>query len=635
MSAGATKPEPQDSAPAEPGLGPDDIGRIMERLGEGAILVDLATRAVLKANEPFYKLSRFEPADLPALELARLHDLGDLELILQAARQPEKSGQIMPGMTISGRDGALFAADVRVTAFAQGESALVLLTYHAPASENETDQEGDPAAPAPSDAPPLLHTFTQQLASVRERDDLCRVLVEASAALMGSENMLLVAQRGSQPGIETIASYGLSAAAQDAATRWLSQMVTSGLLSPEKTRVIEALVSEEGLRTEKGFLPESETSALVIFPLESDGGLLGAWALGYPDAGAARACDLDLGRTLAAHIAGTVAGVILLERTRREKSHHEVLNRIISWLRGPLDLDEILDSLCAELCKTLEADRCMILVAEGKGDDAGSRLRVEAEHHPPDQSPLKPKGAIPFGSTSLGTAILFSQAPLDVEDLTLRADLTEEGEESAKQFGLRGFIMAKIVSRQEFIGLVAVGRSEQPVRWTAEEVDLVGAVADHAAVTMETGRLVTASQDRAKQIERERREWERTFDAIPDMLSIHDGYGRMLRANLAMQVRLGGDPREFQGKTCTEILEVVMGRSSGCPHEEAQKLRRAVVREIQGELGVFALTAIPCFDASGKCLYIIHDCKEITEEKQIREQLLQTEKMAAVGNLVS
>lgn len=635
MSVGGTDPEPQDSAQKEVGLGPDDIGRIMERLGEGAILVDLATRTILKANEQFYKLSRFEPADLPNLGLVRLHDLDDLERILQNARQPEKSGEVMPGMTVSGRDGALFAADVRVTSFAHGESALVLMTYHPPAHEKAAGQDSATAAPTPSTSPPLLSAFTQQLASVRERDALCRVIVEASSALMASEQVILVTQRGSQPGTETIASFGMSAEAQDAAARWLGQMVTSGLLSPEKTRVIEALTNEEGLRTEKGCLPDSTTRAMVIFPLESDGRLLGAWALGYPEAGGVRTCDLDLGRTLAAHIAGTVAGVLLLERTRREKSHHEVLNRIISWLRGPLDLNEILHSLCAELCKTLEADRCMLLVAEGRGEDAGSRVRVEAEHHLPDQLPLKPKGTIPFGSTSLGSAVLYSKEPLAVEDLTLRADLTEDGEESVMRFDLRGFIMAKIVSRQEFIGLVAVGRSEHSVQWTTEEVDLVRAVADHAAVTMETGRLAIASQERATQIERERREWERTFDAIPDMLSIHDGYGRMLRANLAMQVRLGGDPRSYQGKTCAEILEVVMGQSSGCPHEEAQKLRRAVVREIQGEKGVFALTAIPCFDASGKCLYIIHNCKEITEEKQIREQLLQTEKMAAVGNLVS
>jgi two-component system NtrC family sensor kinase len=160
-------------------------------------------------------------------------------------------------------------------------------------------------------------------------------------------------------------------------------------------------------------------------------------------------------------------------------------------------------------------------------------------------------------------------------------------------------------------------------------------VADHVAVTMATGRLARASQERAEQIERERREWERTFDAIPEMISIHDGYGRLLRANLALQVRLGGDPRLFVGRECGEILEAVMGRSGDCPHEAATRDRRPIACEVEGDRGVFALTAIPCFDAAGKCLYIIHACKEITEEKKIREQLLQNEKMAAVGKLVS
>ncbi len=636
MSAGAAAPGPHGAGHQEGGLGPDDIARIMERLGEGAILVDLLSRAVLKANEQFYRMSRFTAEDLSKISLARLHDLADLERILQNAHDPVRSGEILKDMTVSGRDGALFAADVRVTSFAHGESALVLLTYHAPSREEAPEKTARDAGATPQPATPAsLPAFTQRLASVRERDDLCRVLVEASSALMGAEAILLIVQRGSQPGTETIASSGFPPPAEEAAGRWLAQQVTSGLLSPERPRVIESLASEEGIRTVNGALPDSKIRALVIFPLESDGRLLGAWALGYPEAGRARTCDLHLGRTLAAHVAGTAAGVLVLERTRREKSHHEVLNRIISWLRGPLDLNGILASLCAELSRALEADRCIILVAEGGGEEAGAKLRVEAEFCGSERPPLKPKGSIAFGASSLGSAVLYSKEPLAVEDVTMRADLTEDGGETIRRFDLRGFIMAKIVSRQEVIGLVAVGRSAQPRPWTAEEVDLVRAVADHAAITMETGRLAQASQERAAQIERERREWERTFDAIPDMLSIHDGYGRMLRANLALQVRLGGDPRRFAGRTCTEILEIVMGQSSGCPHEEAQRSRRAIVREVQGELGVFSLTAIPCFDASGKCLYIIHVAKEITEEKQIREQLLQTEKMAAVGNLVS
>src|SRR5207245_2437204 len=45
--------------------------------------------------------------------------------------------------------------------------------------------------------------------------------------------------------------------------------------------------------------------------------------------------------------------------------------------------------------------------------------------------------------------------------------------------------------------------------------------------------------------------------------------------------------------------------------------------------------ASPWFEEDGECGYISHVCREVTEEKQIREQLLQNEKMAAVGSLVS
>ncbi|PYS93021.1 MAG: hypothetical protein DMF50_13925, partial [Acidobacteria bacterium] len=153
-------------------------------------------------------------------------------------------------------------------------------------------------------------------------------------------------------------------------------------------------------------------------------------------------------------------------------------------------------------------------------------------------------------------------------------------------------------------------------------------LADRLAVALENAALVA-------QIERERKEWERTFDAIPEMLSIHDGYGRMLRANRSLQTRLGGDIRPFLGRECGDLLGTIVGRETGCPHAEALKERRPLASEIQGGKGIFALTAIPCFDEAGRCLYIIHVAREITEEKQMREQLLQNEKMAAVGSLVS
>ncbi|MFQ5876427.1 MAG: ATP-binding protein [Acidobacteriota bacterium] len=631
MTTSAAGERPDRAPDSHLDISIDDLGRIMDRLGEGAILVNLTTRLVLEANDEFFRLSGFGAADIGTLDLLRLHGLEDLERILACARRPDGSGTVLPAVSCSRKDGSLFPADLRVMSLSEGEGALVLLTYREPCPTAD-----DPSGAARAGERPALTTFTRELAGVRERDVLGRVVNEASRALMATPRVLLLAQRGVNQGAEVLASSGCPAPLVQAIRDWLGSSIDSGLLSANRPRLIGDTGREEGLGAAREWLEGAGIRAMVVFPLEGEDRVLGAWVLGYGDERSARACDLELGQSFAAHLSGTVAGVLLLERTLREKGHHEVLNRIVSWLRGPLDMEGILRSLSVELCRTLGADRCVIFTAEEGDGDPGAVLRVEVEHRADGLAPLKPRGSIPFSSTALGTAVLFSREPLNVPDFGLRPDLSEDpASPAAAPFGLRSFIMAKIVSRQEFIGLVAVGLSSGVRQWSAEEVDLVRAVADHAAVTMETGRLARASKERADQIERERREWERTFDAIPDMVSIHDGYGRLLRANLAMQDRLGGDPRAYVGRECGDILETVMGRSSGCPHEEATRARRAIAREVQGERGVFALTAIPCFDAAGQCLYIIHVCKEITEEKQIREQLLQTEKMAAVGNLVS
>ncbi|HEU4402581.1 MAG TPA: GAF domain-containing protein, partial [Candidatus Polarisedimenticolia bacterium] len=937
MSSGASGRKESTLKDIKLRIAAGEIGRIIDRMGEGALLVDLSTRAVLRANEAFRRLAGFDPADLVALDLASLHDLKDLEWILQCASRPDGAGSVLRQVACLGRDRQPFTSDLKVVGIAEEGGTLALLTYDAPSAERGA---GADAAAASAGRALLrsatdLASLTRALASARDREDLSRVLIEASAGLMGCERVLLLARRAAPPGTEILLSSGLEGEVVAAAHRWLDELLASVLLAPERPLVLEHRVGAGAPGGGCEDLARAGVGAVIVFPLESEGRVAGAWVLGYRDLSAARERDLVPGQAFAAHLSGTLAGVLLLERTRKEKSHQEVLNRIVSNLRGPFEMESFLDALTGELCAALDADRCLILVAARSDNDPGT-VRVDFEHHRGEQVSLKTLGPIPFANTSLGQAVLFSKEPLVTDDLKLRPDLTEHHEALVEKLDLRGLVMAKIMSRQGFTGLVAVATSGKPRSWTEEEIALVRAVADHVSVTIETGRLIRANEDRARQlklltevqqsvgrlrdvgallqeavealcrsfgyrqariatvpaegegthgatlteqaragveetaatgalragrgaeaggedlvhkaartgrtevagddealfddsgalqaseiaipllqadtllgvlgvrsdrpgafgekargvletfadhlvmaiqnarlyeaerrrsrrmeilgalhsddgpiggpadmvrraarsiteaypevsvritgveaagvdeivsgpaetlpgatsssgaagagvptarltlpirkgerelgllhlrhrsaaafdegerrtfelladrlavalenaalfaqIERERREWERTFDAIPDMLSIHDGYGRLLRANLALQVRLGGDPRPYLGKECRELLETVAGPTAACPHFEALQSRRPLAREIQGERGAFSLMAIPCFDQAGNCLYIIHVAREISEEKQIREQLLQNEKMAAVGSLVS
>ncbi len=55
-------------------------------------------------------------------------------------------------------------------------------------------------------------------------------------------------------------------------------------------------------------------------------------------------------------------------------------------------------------------------------------------------------------------------------------------------------------------------------------------------------------------------DWERTFDAVPDLIAILDNDHRLVRVNRAMAQALGMEPQELMGKFCYEWMH-----HSTCP----------------------------------------------------------------------
>ncbi len=62
--------------------------------------------------------------------------------------------------------------------------------------------------------------------------------------------------------------------------------------------------------------------------------------------------------------------------------------------------------------------------------------------------------------------------------------------------------------------------------------------------------------------------WEHTFDAVPDLISIIDGNYRIVRANKSMAARLGVTPEECIGLTCYHVVHGTDEPPSFCPHRQ-------------------------------------------------------------------
>jgi PAS domain S-box-containing protein len=120
-------------------------------------------------------------------------------------------------------------------------------------------------------------------------------------------------------------------------------------------------------------------------------------------------------------------------------------------------------------------------------------------------------------------------------------------------------------------------------------------------------------------------EWERTFDSVPDLISIIDCDYRIVRVNKSMSDRLGIPVRDIIGHTCYEVVHHSVQPPRSCPHQLLMADGKEHVQEIHEDTlnGDFLVTASPLRDAAGKvngCVHVLHD---ITGPKRAERALQQ------------
>jgi len=134
---------------------------------------------------------------------------------------------------------------------------------------------------------------------------------------------------------------------------------------------------------------------------------------------------------------------------------------------------------------------------------------------------------------------------------------------------------------------------------------------------------ITERKRSESELLRAKKEWEKTFDSVPDLIAILDGSHRVVRVNRAMAERLNMKPEQCVGVKCHEAIHCHPSPIGACPHSKSIVDGREHVEEVHEPRlgGVFLVSTTPMYDDSRKLLGCVHIARDITERKKAEEAL--------------
>ncbi|HEX9611400.1 MAG TPA: ATP-binding protein [Gemmatimonadales bacterium] len=311
------------------------------------------------------------------------------------------------------------------------------------------------------------------------------------------------------------------------------------------------------------------------------------------------------------------------ERERRRAT--EELNRRLSELFSlqelsyvlseSLELDRIVDQVVRYAVRFLDAGGALLALA---GDAPGDPLRVVAAEG--TLAPVKGR-AIPADDPGLvarstGGAHLELVRNSGGDPTPLMSDV-QAAAAAAVPLRAHGAMLGTLVIADPGAGVFA-----------SEDIRLLSTLATHAAVVIANARFF-------EMVRRAKEQWETAFDALSEGIAVVDDQGRVRRANRSLAELLAAPLPSVVG---THLCHAILGESHALMEllDAARRGARppALVAHSErlGRTVRVNAARIPSATPEQSVVVLVED---VTDQQEMETQLIQSEKLAAVGQLVS
>lgn len=139
-------------------------------------------------------------------------------------------------------------------------------------------------------------------------------------------------------------------------------------------------------------------------------------------------------------------------------------------------------------------------------------------------------------------------------------------------------------------------------------------------------------------VDRSRHEWKATFSAITSGISVHDENKIIVRANPALEKILNNKVTNLIGRNGDEVFEDFYSSQNPSPLECAIKNNTLLTFDLNkpcGRNAHYRVTIYPLDPEKQRRLGAVQVIQDISKEIQAQTQVIQSEKMAALGRMAA
>ena len=152
---------------------------------------------------------------------------------------------------------------------------------------------------------------------------------------------------------------------------------------------------------------------------------------------------------------------------------------------------------------------------------------------------------------------------------------------------------------------------------------------------------ITRRREMEKRLHQEQEFARRLVESFPDLIVVLDAEGRYTYVSSRIKEALGFEPHELIGRkvgerTNPEDREAMMEMFTDLL--QGKRTFGTVEYRPQHKGGgwrIFRATASPLYDAQGRIAGVIASARDVTNLKRMEHQLMQTEKLAAMGQMIA